>query len=366
MLLYIFVAFNYIDSPIKFRRLIWGLDIPDGASNMDYSLQSVYDDNMSTWNCLREYLSGGIFSCFFESIGSCSIEDLSMSELNQLGVTGYDDTQRVKLAEYRRGLSSFVAPLNTHSSQLFPVNFTHDEWTSSLIEYTFRLQPLINEQFNFRWRKINSIYNNSRSHPDALSSINSDELNDDVDLDYDMDVTGFISTGEVRRVSSSILSMVENDEISSRSRNNDNIWNDNIWGMYAPSVDHPRDFSNNKLSCPIDDIRKILITIASHLEVCQSFDYPSVIILFTDTDHCKETQTEILQVAYNHKIPEHVTFRFFTNMESVDNIVDQCSTTTNQCASDKVGQISLVPENFGKGVQALFSLTRSSRLFTKV
>lgn len=104
------------------RTLIWGRFIPDLYTRTPQI--SCYDPNQ-----------GGLFNCFYQKLSSCSINDVSKSELYDLSVNGYDDTKRVLLQQPRRGLTAYIPPKEYRNYPDIRLL-----WPASFAAYVFRLK----------------------------------------------------------------------------------------------------------------------------------------------------------------------------------------------------------------------------------
>jgi hypothetical protein len=116
------VMFGLSEAYHSNRTLIWGRFIPDlftRAPKLECS-------NIN---------QGGLYNCFFQKLSSCSIKDVSSSELLALGKNGYDETQRVLLQQPRRGMSLYIPP-----KELRAYPDIRLLWPSSFAAYAFRLK----------------------------------------------------------------------------------------------------------------------------------------------------------------------------------------------------------------------------------
>ena len=99
------------------------------------------------------YDGSGPYACFFQPLSSCTVKDISISELIELGKNGYDDNARVKIQEERRAPAAYQYPVhNPLYSTLFetlPSNIRH-KWAGSLSAYVFRLKPDVLAMFEKR------------------------------------------------------------------------------------------------------------------------------------------------------------------------------------------------------------------------
>lgn len=114
------ITFGLAEAMHGNRTLIWGRYIPSfytRGSNME-----CFDKS-----------EGGLFNCLFRKISSCSLNDVSETELNNIGLNGYDDTARVSLSQARRGLAAYVPPVHLRE---FP-NMKYI-WPAALASFVFR------------------------------------------------------------------------------------------------------------------------------------------------------------------------------------------------------------------------------------
>jgi hypothetical protein len=114
------IMFGLAEAVHSNRTLIWGRSIP------------VFYTRGKEMGCFNP-AQGGLFDCLFERISTCSLSDISDSELQQLGIKGYDDSARVSLSHARRGLAAYMPPLHLRD---FPNMKTI--WPAALASYVFR------------------------------------------------------------------------------------------------------------------------------------------------------------------------------------------------------------------------------------
>jgi hypothetical protein len=150
------------------RTLVWGLDLPYSFSKTRQLWQSQEALRISGIDLFCEdgwrHQGGGPYSCFFQPLSSCSLEDAEFGELEQLGVRGFSDESRLKIMEARRGPACFHPPVNIplyHS--LFDNKkrssieccggnccMERHEWAAALAAYVFRLKPGLRKIFDDR------------------------------------------------------------------------------------------------------------------------------------------------------------------------------------------------------------------------
>lgn len=153
------------------RTLIWGVDLPytfnhtrelwESKSIINADFIEI-DGVQLRCNGWRGF-GGGPYSCFFQNLSSCSVEDVSMEELVQLGKIGHDDTSRLRLMEARRSPGMYFFPRGiARFRELYGKNYKADEaahslqrheWAAAIAAYVFRLKPDVQETFEYR-RKL--------------------------------------------------------------------------------------------------------------------------------------------------------------------------------------------------------------------
>ena len=141
------------------RTLVWGLDLPFMFEN---SREEWFDNRTTTGQRVVDikgihefdcgdydyYDGSGPYSCFFQALSTCTIDDVSFTELSQMGPVGFDDSRRVRIQEERRApAAAYHFPLyNPAFSQLFadypyPVRNLRHKWAAALGAYVFRPKP---------------------------------------------------------------------------------------------------------------------------------------------------------------------------------------------------------------------------------
>ena len=141
------------------RTLVWGLDLPFMFEN---SREEWFDNRTATGQRVVDikgihefdcgdydyYDGSGPYSCFFQALSTCTIDDVSFTELNQMSAVGFDDTKRVRIQEERRApAAAYHFPLyNPAFSQLFvdfpyPIRNLRHKWAAALGAYVFRPKP---------------------------------------------------------------------------------------------------------------------------------------------------------------------------------------------------------------------------------
>lgn len=155
------------------RTLIWGLDLTFTWENSrDVWQKGIGEDGESLqfsssrvrigpnfYDCSQwKGLAGGPYTCFFQPLSSCSLEDISEEELLGLAVKGHLDTERVKLSECaQRGVASYHPPfLNREFAPIFlepakrgkPIRYSRHVWAAATAQYAFRLKPEVQAIFD--------------------------------------------------------------------------------------------------------------------------------------------------------------------------------------------------------------------------
>jgi hypothetical protein len=97
------------------RTLIWGLDLPfiferarDEWFNKDLSEEHRTFIKGFGFDCESSIQGGGPYGCFFEQLSTCSIEDISDIDVKNLAENGFNDDNRVKFLESRRGVCIYI------------------------------------------------------------------------------------------------------------------------------------------------------------------------------------------------------------------------------------------------------------------
>jgi hypothetical protein len=136
------------------RTVVWGLDLPHMFEHSRGAWQEDGRPNERGINLdCRGWRNqgGGPYSCFFQSLSSCSLAHATAAELALLGVNGFDDSARVRLQEVRRGAVAYAGPPpgrfreNTMTSSergyAAPSLQLRYQWAGALSAYAFRLKP---------------------------------------------------------------------------------------------------------------------------------------------------------------------------------------------------------------------------------
>lgn len=146
------------------RTLIWGLDLPymfehsrgiwfseSHYNRTSYKYHHGYKLNCSDW----VGRGGGAYACFFQSLSSCSLADLSLNELKYLGFNGYADDARIRIVEARRGISMYIPPVDMPRykhvfKDIKKMEYPRQKWASAIGYYSFRLKPEFRTQLENR------------------------------------------------------------------------------------------------------------------------------------------------------------------------------------------------------------------------
>lgn len=153
------------------RTLVWGLDLPYTFNhtrelwgpNSIVDSESIEIDGVELRCTEWRGYGGGPFSCFFQNLSSCSVEDIPMEELLQLGRSAHDDASRLRLMEARRSPGMYFFPRGIPGFQEFfkitykgneaALSLQRHEWAAAIAAYVFRLKPEVEETFENR-RKL--------------------------------------------------------------------------------------------------------------------------------------------------------------------------------------------------------------------
>jgi len=153
------------------RTLVWGLDLPSMFESSRNFWQG--PDHMSINNIEMDCRSwqlygGGPYTCFFEPISSCSLHDAEYEEIKRLGKNGFSDDERIKVMDSRRGISVYMAPVNSPFFQSISkdkeIHNVNHKWAAALQDYVFRLKPDLRSVFGnnssltlYNFRKFDSV-----------------------------------------------------------------------------------------------------------------------------------------------------------------------------------------------------------------
>lgn len=156
------------------RTLIWGLDLPYSFGHTRRLWQSAAQHKPLSISgidvfCDNGWLhqGGGPYSCFFQPLSTCSLEDADIEELVELGRRGFSDESRLKIMETRRGPACYHPPVNIplfknlglfsecDSNGTINKRDGHDamerhEWAAALAAYVFRLKRRLKKIFDNR------------------------------------------------------------------------------------------------------------------------------------------------------------------------------------------------------------------------
>jgi hypothetical protein len=102
------------------RILVWGNYVPPYYSRAR---------NISCYNRRQ----GGLYDCFFEHISSCTLSHATDAELRSLASDGYNASNRIVLAQSRRGIGLYVPP-----PQYRDIPDIRTMWPAVLAAYVFR------------------------------------------------------------------------------------------------------------------------------------------------------------------------------------------------------------------------------------
>ena len=96
------------------RTLVWGLDLPLMFENTreEWFDKKTYSNKRNvkvkghSFDCGGQpHVDGsGLYNCFFLPLSTCSIIDVNLLEMQDLGKVGYDDKKRVRLQVRRKEL----------------------------------------------------------------------------------------------------------------------------------------------------------------------------------------------------------------------------------------------------------------------
>jgi hypothetical protein len=141
------------------RTLVWGLDLPYSFANTRQLWHSAVQHKPLSVSgidlfCENGWLhqGGGPYSCFFQHLSTCSVEDAEMEELVELGRRGFSDESRLKIMEPRRGPACFHPPFNMPLFKKCKGDgaMERHEWAAALAGYAFRLKPQLKKTFDKR------------------------------------------------------------------------------------------------------------------------------------------------------------------------------------------------------------------------
>jgi hypothetical protein len=100
------------------RTLIWGLDLPFmfersrgewfNRNNKDLSEEHKTFIKGFGFDCESSIQGGGPYGCFFEQLSTCTLEDISDIDVKNLAEDGFNDDNRVRFLESRRGVCIYV------------------------------------------------------------------------------------------------------------------------------------------------------------------------------------------------------------------------------------------------------------------
>jgi hypothetical protein len=132
------------------------------------------------FDCGSSNQGGGPYGCFFEKLSTCSIEDISDKDVKILGENGFDDDNRVKLLESRRGASVYHFPAHDPSfTKIFTkkdtVKYKRHKWASAIAAYVFRIKSSVLDLIESRKLDVwplflggNSVASCGRNCPDKV------------------------------------------------------------------------------------------------------------------------------------------------------------------------------------------------------
>lgn len=146
------------------RTLIWGIGLPFTFEHTreiwqgSAGRQVTVGDN--TLDCITASdVNAGPYGCFFQKLSTCTIGDISHSELIEFSNNGYDDNSRIRFAEVSRtGVALYRPPTglfdylwsqrkNAYKSRkLFERKQGH-MWSAAVAAYVFRVKPDVVQQY---------------------------------------------------------------------------------------------------------------------------------------------------------------------------------------------------------------------------
>eukprot|EP01038_Epipyxis_sp_PR26KG_P007219 gene7219-9850_t len=152
------------------RTLIWGLGLPFmfehskelwGGDDNDHVLVNNHVLDCST----DADLAGGPFGCFFQKISSCSLADLTPSEMIEFSHNPYNESSRIMLSEIRKSMALYIPPFNLletlysqrsnlYTSKLGFYDYRGQEghiWSAAIAAYVFRLKPELVTAFSLKY-----------------------------------------------------------------------------------------------------------------------------------------------------------------------------------------------------------------------
>lgn len=138
------------------RTLIWGIGHPFMFEHTKDLWQGPNYDHLKINNdfvdCTQEDPAGGPFGCFLQPISTCSLADVSPTELIEFSHNAYNESSRLVMGEIRKGVALYHPPFglfdyiwserkNAHDGKYEIKGREAHLWAAAVTAYVFRLKP---------------------------------------------------------------------------------------------------------------------------------------------------------------------------------------------------------------------------------